>query len=163
MTQIDYVILLMIVLSALLSFWRGFIHESLSLFSWFAAALLGKVYAKSLAPLLPAQLNSSALRMMIAFTLIFIAVLMLGAVISKILTTLGSRMGLANLDHLLGLCFGLARGVAIITIIVFASGLTAIPRDSWWRNSLFLPYFEHLAVIAAAEISPQIATQLKFR
>lgn len=163
MTQIDYLILLMIALSALLSFWRGFIHESLSLFSWLATALMGKLYAASLAPVLPVQLDFGGLRTIAAFLVIFIAVLLLGSLLGKFLGTLGSRLGLAGLDHLLGLAFGLMRGIAIITILVVAGGLTAIPRDAWWRNSLLLPHFEHLAMLVASQISPQMATQLKFR
>jgi membrane protein required for colicin V production len=41
--------------------------------------------------------------------------------------------------------FGFARGVLLVTLLVFLVGFTAFTRDPWWQHSVLLPQFQHVA------------------
>ena len=50
--------------------------------------------------------------------------------------------GLSGSDRMLGMVFGLARGLALVVLVVFLLGFTPFARDPWWRESRLLPGFE---------------------
>jgi len=47
---------------------------------------------------------------------------------------------------MIGVIFGVLRGVLIVTVLVFLAGFTAMPQDSWWRESIFMDTFHELAL-----------------
>ena len=55
---------------------------------------------------------------------------------------------------MLGSLFGIARGVLIVAILVLIGGLTVLPQDSWWQESMLIPHFEDLAVWMARWLGP---------
>jgi membrane protein required for colicin V production len=50
--------------------------------------------------------------------------------------------GLSGSDRLLGMVFGLARGLALVTLVVLLLGFTPFRHDPWWGESRLLPNFE---------------------
>jgi membrane protein required for colicin V production len=50
--------------------------------------------------------------------------------------------GLSGSDRLLGMVFGLARGFALVTLVVLLLGFTPFRRDPWWHESRLMPNFE---------------------
>ena len=56
------------------------------------------------------------------------------------------KTGLTGTDKMLGVVFGIARGAVIVAILVLLAGLTPVPQDPWWQDSMFLGYFEELAM-----------------
>jgi membrane protein required for colicin V production len=70
--------------------------------------------------------------------------------------------GLTGTDRLLGIVFGLLRGVALITVLVLLAGLTPLPKDPWWSQSLFLPHFQNAALWLRNFLPPTFAEYVQF-
>ncbi len=73
---------------------------------------------------------------MIAFALVLIIVLIVGALIAWMLRSAVHAIGLGFVDRFLGGVFGLARGVLAMMAFVLIAGLTTMPKQDWWQNSL---------------------------
>ncbi|MBU0655924.1 MAG: CvpA family protein [Gammaproteobacteria bacterium] len=142
---LDIGILVLIVLSALIGLIRGFVREALSLATWVAAFGFSILYVKPLSEQLPFAVQSEVVRMGIAFAIIFFGVLVVGAIINHLLSTAVSSIGLGGVDHVLGGAFGVLRGGLIITLLVLLMGVTAYPKQGWWKDSSLMPWFESAA------------------
>ena len=56
----------------------------------------------------------------------------------------------------------MARGIVIVAILVLFAGLTAVPKDPWWKESVFLPHFQVLAVEIQSLLPPEVATLFQY-
>jgi membrane protein required for colicin V production len=145
MAWIDLVIIGIIVLSALISLIRGFVKESISLVTWVVAGLLALRYYGPMADLLEPFINSVTLRQWVGGGILFVATLIVGAIVNFIVSQLVSKTGLSGTDKTLGVVFGGARGVLIVTMVVLLAGLTPMPEASWWQDSVMIEFFQQLA------------------
>jgi membrane protein required for colicin V production len=82
---------------------------------------------------------------MAAFAILFISTLIVGAIINFIMSQLVSKTGLSGTDKALGVVFGGARGVLIVTMIVLLASLTPMPEAQWWQDSAMVGFFQELA------------------
>lgn len=146
MTLFDYAVLLIVGFSVLLSVMRGAVREILALLSWVVAFWLANIYAARLAFLLPEGIPSESLRLLAAFVIIFLVVLLLMSLATIALSALVKTIGLGPLDRGLGALFGLARGLLIVLVLVLLAGLTSAPRQRYWRNAMFSAPLEALAL-----------------
>jgi membrane protein required for colicin V production len=145
MSWLDLLILGVIALSALISLIRGFVKESISLLSWIAAGIVAFRYFSAMAELLEPYLADPTIRSMAAFAVLFISTLIIGAIINFIMSQLVSKTGLSGTDKALGVVFGGARGVLIVTMIVLLASLTPMPEAQWWQDSAMVGFFQQLA------------------
>jgi len=145
MAWVDLVIIGIIVLSALISLIRGFVKESISLVTWVVAGLLALRYYGPMADLLEPFINSVTLRQWVGGGILFVATLVVGAIVNFIVSQLVSKTGLSGTDKALGVVFGGARGVLIVTMVVLLAGLTPMPEASWWQDSIMIEFFQQLA------------------
>jgi membrane protein required for colicin V production len=145
MSWLDLLILGVIALSALISLIRGFVKESISLLSWIAAGIVAFRYFSPMAELLEPYLADPTIRNMAAFAVLFISTLIIGAIINFIMSQLVSKTGLSGTDKALGVVFGGARGVLIVTMIVLLASLTPMPEAQWWQDSAMVGFFQQLA------------------
>ena len=145
MAWVDLVIIGIIVLSALISLIRGFVKESISLVTWVVAGLIALRYYGPMADLLEPFINSVTLRQWVGGGILFVATLVVGAIVNFIVSQLVSKTGLSGTDKALGVVFGGARGVLIVTMVVLLAGLTPMPEASWWQDSIMIEFFQQLA------------------
>lgn len=138
----DWLILVVILLSALISLKRGFIKEVLSLFIWLFSVVLSVMFHEQLAILLAPYVESPSLRKLIALFCLFIACLILGGFFNFMLSHLVNWTGLTGTDRLLGTIFGALRGVVVLVVLIMMS-LTVLPLDQeqWWQASTLIPHF----------------------
>lgn len=136
---LDYTIIIIVGLSAVISLIRGFIREALSLASWIIAFWIGLTFAKNLSPLLQPYIHSDSLRYGLSFFILFVATLILGAFVNFLITHLVEKTGLSGTDRLLGVVFGFARGVLLVAIILLAARMTSFPQDAVWQQSRLVP------------------------
>lgn len=146
MNWADLVILVIVAISALISLWRGFTREALSLASWIAAILVALGFADALAPRFEAYIETPSIRLIVAFAALFLATLLVGGLINYLVSTLVRKTGLSGTDRMLGVIFGVARGVAIVGILVLLAGLTPLPQDPWWKESVLIGHAQQLAL-----------------
>ena len=152
MTMFDYLVLFVLIASVIISTLRGLVKEILSLLSWVVAFVLANAYGASLATLLPAAVPGAAVRLMVAFVVLFIGVRILMSLLTMALDALITASGLTLADRGLGGLFGLARGLVIVLAAVILCGMTAIPKQAFWKNALLSP----LAETGARTIKPYL-------
>ncbi len=145
MSWLDLVILGVIALSALISLIRGFVKESISLVTWIVAGVLAFRYFSPMASLLEPFVDSPTVRSVAGFGILFVVTLVIGAVVNFIMSQLVSKTGLSGTDKALGVVFGAARGVLIVTMIVLLASLTPMPEASWWQDSATVGFFQQIA------------------
>ncbi|WP_072668606.1 MULTISPECIES: CvpA family protein [Vibrio] len=152
MNWLDIVILSVIGLSALISLVRGFAKEALSLVIWFAAFYIASEYYAKLAVYF-SNIKDEMFRNGSAIAVLFIATLIVGAIVNYVISQLVDKTGLSGTDRILGVVFGALRGILIVAAaLFFMDAFTASPNAEWWKGSqlvpefsrLIAPFFEHL-------------------
>lgn len=136
MNWLDGVLIAIIAISALISLVRGFVKEVLSLVVWVAAFWISVRYTEALAAYGEAYIGSPTIRLVVAFAVLFVSTLLVGALLNYLASVLVGRTGLTGTDRSLGVVFGGLRGVFIVALLVLLAGLTAVPRETWWQRSL---------------------------
>ncbi len=94
--------------------------------------------------------------------MVLVFVLVLTALASHFTSLVVKKTGLTGTDRVLGVVFGVARGAVIVGILVLLAGLTALPRDPWWRESTLVPHFQRLAVHIRAMLPSDVADEIRF-
>lgn len=152
MNWIDFVILAVIGLSALISLIRGFVKEALSLVIWCGAFFIASQYYERLAVYFT-RIEDDLFRKGLAITALFVATLIVGSVVNYVIGQLVQKTGLTGTDRVLGVVFGALRGTLIVAaILFFMDAFTAFSNTVWWDNSVLIPefsriiapFFEHL-------------------
>ncbi|HMW28519.1 CvpA family protein [Plasticicumulans sp.] len=166
MNWADYAILILIGLSMLLSLWRGFVREVISIVTWVLAFFL----AFNFSDLALAQLShwvtlpeTPSIRQLIGFATVFVGTLFVGGIVNLLIGQLVDGSGLGPTDRMVGSLFGLARGVAIVALLVMLGSRTALVRDPWWQQSMLLPHFLPLAETLHSWLPPEVASGVVFR
>jgi membrane protein required for colicin V production len=159
MAVIDWLILAIVVVSALISLKRGFVKEALSLASWIAAFLVARMFSANLSTLLVGQIETNSLRWIVAFVILFAGTLVVCALLNYLLSEVVRMTGLSGTDRVFGMVFGLARGLLILVAIVFLAQFTPVAQDQWWQDSLLIPHLETVADWARKTL-PSTVTQV---
>ncbi len=162
MNWVDYLILAIIALSVILSVWRGFTREALSLAGWIAAFWIAIVFSDNLIVPLSRHVESPTARLLIAFGLLFIVTLLLAALITYLAGQIIQKSGLSGTDRMLGIFFGIARGILVVALLVLLGGMTPMPEESGWRNAQLMPYFESIALWLAHFMPPELAKNIHY-
>jgi membrane protein required for colicin V production len=136
MTWIDYAVLAIIGISLIVSVLRGLVRELLALVAWVTAFFAARFLALNVAPIFSKTIPDETLRVLLAFVVVFVMTLLAMTLVSVVMSSLIKGAGLGWLDRLLGAAFGLVRGAAIVVVGVLLAGLTTLPREPAWRNSL---------------------------
>jgi membrane protein required for colicin V production len=160
MNGLDWLILLIMMCSALLAAAQGFFFEVISL----AGAVIGYLTAawgyKRLAPWFLEYVKSPPFADLGAFLTIFLSVVILAGVIARLARWIIREAGLRWVDRALGAAFGFLRGMLIVTAGLLA--ITAFAPDSGeLKGSQLAPYFQ-VAGSGASWLAPAEIRQ-KFR
>ncbi|MGB0681795.1 MAG: CvpA family protein [Magnetovibrionaceae bacterium] len=155
---VDIAIAVVLILSALLAFARGFVHEVLSMVGWVGAifaAIYGFPYLKPYArDLIPVEIIADIAAGMV----IFIAALIALSVLTKMVSSQVQDSALNALDRALGCLFGLVRG-GVVVCFLYLLVEVVLPRDDqpvWLREAKAMPLVEQGAVLLRALV-PQDA------
>jgi membrane protein required for colicin V production len=159
---IDVVILALIALSAILSLFRGFVREAVALATWLVALMVSMAFYEDLAAILSQWISTPSAQKITAFAVLFVCVLLLGAIVNYLAGKLVDKTGLTGTDKMLGIVFGVARGGVIVAILVLLAGLTPLPQDPWWQDSQFLGYFEEFAMWMRNYLPTDIADNITY-
>ncbi len=141
----DTILLLMLFLSSFFAMLRGFTRETLSILSWFIAALASFIaytndQSRSFASNI---LQPDWLAYSLLVGIVFVIALIVSAFISSKVSKLVLKSNIGILDRIFGICFGFARGYLVIMILFI--GLTWLfePNEpDWLSKSIFYNYLE---------------------
>ena len=162
MAWIDLAIIALVVLSAVLSLFRGFVKEALALASWLVALWVSMIFYEDLAVVLSQWIAEPSIQNIAAFSILFIGVLLVGALVNYLAGKLVVKSGLAVTDRMLGVVFGVARGIVIVAILVLFAGLTPMPQDSWWQSSQLIGYFQEFAMWMREYLPEDISENISY-
>lgn len=159
----DYIIIVIITISTVISLLRGFVRESLALAGWILAVWVSMLYMHSMALFIDPYLNlPPSILSLVSFAILFILTLIIAALVSNLIGTLVDKTGLSGTDRAIGMLFGIARGIIIVGILVLLAGFTLVPQDPWWKESVLIPHFQQLAVIMKEFLPPHIAEKILY-
>lgn len=145
MIAVDYIILAILILSAIMGLVRGLLREAIAVITWFLAIVLAWSFASSLEPHLGGVLVGSPLRIWAARVIIFVGVLLLGGAVATVLGHYVRVSMFAGMDKFLGLVFGLIRGVVIVGAFTIAIQALRMDEDASWQRSKLMPYASGVA------------------
>jgi membrane protein required for colicin V production len=159
---VDYILLVIIAISALLSLWRGFVMEAISLVSWIVALWVAVIFFQDLANLMKDWIDTPSIRDVVAFAILFVSTVLVGGMVNFLAGQLVAKTGLTATDRALGMLFGIARGVVIVAVLVLLAGLTALPQDPWWQEALLLGHFQDMALWLRSFLPDHVAENIRF-
>jgi membrane protein required for colicin V production len=140
MIAVDYIIIAILIISAVMGLVRGLLREAIAVITWVLAIVLAWSFASSLEPLLGGILVGSPMRIWAARAVIFVGVLLLGGAVSVVLGHYVRVSMFAGMDKFLGFVFGIIRGVVIVGAFTIAVQALRMDEDPRWKNSRLMPY-----------------------
>ncbi len=162
MLWVDIGILAVIAISAVISVFRGLIREVLSLVAWVVAFWVAFTFSGQVANFFETVISVPSARQVIGFISLFVGTLLIGGGINYLIIKLVDSTGLSGTDRALGVIFGVLRGGVIILILVLLAGLTPVPQDPWWHESLFIGHFQQLALKVLDYLPANVAGYFSF-
>lgn len=123
LTIADAVVALVVLVSAMLAFNRGFVREALAIGGWIASAFIAFYFAPMAAPLIleipyvgDFLQSSCTLTALAGFVAVFGVSLILLSIFTPVFSSAVQATPLAAVDRGLGFLFGIARGVLLVAV-----------------------------------------------
>lgn len=157
----DLIALSLISISVLISLVRGLVRELISVVSWVLAAWLSIRYSNQIAHYITFT-EVQSLRVFLAFLLIFVAMVFLGAVVNFMVGQLVRKTPFSAADRILGMVFGAVRGVLVLSVLVLLGGLTPLPKDDWWQQSYAIARVQKVAIWMQSFLPSEVSQYFDF-
>ena len=142
---VDIFIAVVLLISAILSFYRGFISEMLGVGSWIVAGLVGFYAMPYLEPFMLKYVSRPLFANLISLSVVSILTLVVLTIVCSKITGKVRKSVLNRLDHFLGFIFGGLRGVVILVLVYFLI-MTLAPKnlEQMQKKSRAFPYLERV-------------------
>lgn len=135
MNWVDWLLLSVLLLSALLGLWRGLVYEVISVAGWVVAFVLAQAYAAEMAAWLPIGGWSPPLQLALGFAVVFMGAAFAGGLVAWVVKKLVDSVGLRPVDRVLGGGFGLARGAVMLLGLAVVVSMTPLQQHADWQGS----------------------------
>lgn len=139
MTGADVLIVLILLGSTLIGLLRGFIREAVSVAFWILAVWAAWQFGPAVEPHLGGLLANPKVAPWVGRLVILILVLLVGWVVGMLLSYFTRSMGLGPLDRVIGLMFGIVRGLVLVGLVVIGGELLHLNQEPWWGQSKLIP------------------------
>ncbi|MGB9029623.1 MAG: CvpA family protein [Acidobacteriaceae bacterium] len=159
MAIVDWVILIVLILSVVSAAKAGLILEVFTLAGLVLGLLVASWDYKKLTPWMGQWIHSPSWNQALSFIVMAIGVMIVAGITGRIVRWSVKSVGLGWADRMAGAAFGLLKGCALVTIAVMV--IAAFwPSATWFRQSRFAPGFlamaRHAADVAPAELGDRI-------
>jgi membrane protein required for colicin V production len=144
-TWVDWTLIAVIAVSSLISLRRGFVKEALSLLTWVVAGAVAWMFGGALSQHLVQFIETPSARVIAGCVILFVATLVVGALVNFVIGELVRVTGLSGTDRFLGMVFGAARGGLLVVVAVGLISLAPVQQDPWWQESSLVPHFLMIA------------------
>lgn len=163
---IDLIVIVVVLLSAGLAFFRGFIREALTILGVVGGLLAAYQFGDDVVPIFNSWLGVSndpnslesqrqfagvigydQLAKVLAYACVFILVVVVLSIVSYFLSRGAEKIGLGMIDRTFGVIFGIARGILILGLIYlpFQMFLAEEEKEEWFSGSRTIVYIEWTA------------------
>lgn len=142
---LDLAVGIILLISALLAFMRGFVHEVLSIAAWIGAVLAAVQGLPFVRPYVRKVIDIDWAADAAAAVTIFLVVLLILSIITNAVARSIQKSALNNLDRALGFVFGLARAVVILGVGLIITDWLTDRRPTWMARAKTLPVIEMAA------------------
>ncbi|HEY2684993.1 MAG TPA: CvpA family protein [Steroidobacteraceae bacterium] len=142
MTAADVFILLVLLGSTLIGALRGFIREAVSLVFWIISIWAAWKFGPVIEPHLGGVLANPSIAPWVGRLVILVLVVLTGWLVGMFLSYFTRAMGLGVLDRVIGLLFGIMRGMVLVGLLVIGGELLRLNQEDWWAHSRLMPFAE---------------------
>ncbi len=122
-TIVDGGVALVILVSAILAYSRGFVREGMAIAGWVIAAIVAYMFAAQAVPLIKEipvldkfLADSCELSLIAAFGAVMAVALVVVSIFTPLMASAIQRSALGGLDQGLGFAFGVVRGLVLVAI-----------------------------------------------
>jgi membrane protein required for colicin V production len=141
-TLADVFILLVLMGSTLIGVLRGFVREAVSVVFWILAIWAAWKLGPAVEPHLGGLLAGPNVAPWVGRLLILVLVLLFGWVLGMLLGYFTRSLGLGPVDRIIGLLFGIVRGMVLVGLLIIGGELLHLDQEEWWHHSKLVPYGE---------------------
>lgn len=152
LSLLDIVALLIMVISVVTAFHKGFLIELISLASVIAGLLAAFFYYPTVVHIAEAWSIKPPIGEFLSFLVVFLSVVLLGSILSVILNRILLTLHVKWIDRFLGLGFGIVRGFLVVMVLFLA--LAAFPVYRGVLSESRLAEFFLTAARGAITIAP---------
>jgi membrane protein required for colicin V production len=145
MVAIDYIIIAIVLVSAVTGLIQGFLREVCALVTWVLAVWLAWKFGASLEPYLGGALRQPPYGLWAGRGIVFIVVLVIGGIAGAIINHYIRLSIFSGLDRLLGFLLGVLRGVVIVGVAIVLAQQVKLDGEGWWKKSRLLPNLQPVA------------------
>jgi membrane protein required for colicin V production len=145
-TNYDIVFFGIIAFSAILAFIRGGIVEILSLSAWFIAFWALGILSPFIAPYVPASISNELLKNIIIFIVIFLAVAIFMSILKKLLANIINTIGLASLNYIIGIAFGIIRGLFLCALLIIIIQMLNLDNNKSYMQAKLYPIISPIVI-----------------
>ncbi len=137
---LDGVVIAIVLISALLAMFRGFVREILSIAAWVAAALIAYFFYEDALPYVLDFVDNRAVATGLAAAGVFVVALIVVSLITMKISDYVMDSPIGALDRLLGFLFGAARGVLLLIVaVILFNYLVTENRPTWVTSAVTYP------------------------
>jgi membrane protein required for colicin V production len=138
MVAIDYIIIVIVLVSAVTGLIQGFLREVCALVTWVLAVWLAWKFGPLLVPHLGGALRQAPYGLWAGRGIVFVGVLVVGGIIGALINHYVRLSMFSGLDRMLGFLLGLLRGVVIVGVVMVLAQQVQLDGEAWWRKSRLL-------------------------
>lgn len=144
---LDLAVVIVLLISAVLAFMRGFVHEVLSVAAWIGGILSVVYGVPELRHIARGFIANDLIADIATSVVIFLSVLVVLSILTKMLSQSIQASALNNLDRSLGFVFGLLRGAVILAaaLLILDWIIDTGERPDWVQSAKTLPVIEGTA------------------
>jgi len=142
LTGADVFLILVLLGSTIIGLLRGLVREAVSLLFWIVAIWAAWKLGPGVEPHLGGLLADPNVAPWVGRLVILVLVLLAGWVIGMLLSYFTRSLGLGWIDRILGLLFGLLRGLVLMGLIIIGGELLNLNHEEWWGRSKLVPFGE---------------------
>ena len=151
-TFVDLLVVAVVLISAVYAAYRGFVAETLSIFAWLAAAFATLYFGHYAAPLTRNLVTAPCLGNLLGYALVFLVVFIPMQFMSHRFALGVKSSVIGPLDRIMGIAFGLVRGLVILGVAYLAFSLfVPVPRQPLWlKDARTLPLIQSSSEVLLA-------------
>ena len=161
MNILDFGVIVIMGLSIALGWFRGFVYELLSMFGWPIALLISRRFAPDLAAQLP--IHPEILLTAVTYSILFLVTLLVWGLIIIGFFKLVKAVGLGKVDKILGVVFGVGRGLLILLVLIWLAGLTSLPQNPLWIESAFSSIAADIGMQTRGYLPEEVSQRINYK